>query len=210
MTIRPIPPRPSLEFGKQFVEARMLDTAGRAAELIRAAFTGDMRKATALLDAEPTLAEHDLYTACVTGAAARVARLLTDEPALARHRGGPLDHEPLLYACFSRFLRADRARAAGVVEVVRLLLQHGADPNAFYVLKEEEGHDWKQFPIYGGAGIANHPELTRLLLAAGADVNEGQPEPPPGAGAQRSEERRVGKEGGHGGARNSAKNDIGR
>ena len=166
------------------MEARMLDTAGRAAELIRAAFTGDMRKATALLDAEPTLADHDLYTACVTGAAARVARLLGGEPALARRRGGSLDHEPILYACFSRFLRADRARAAGIVEAVRLLLQHGADPNVFYVLEEEDGQRWQQFPIYGAAGIANNPELTRLLVAAGANVNEGKPEPPPAASAR--------------------------
>jgi len=169
---------------KQFVEARMLDSAGRAAALIRAAFTGDMCKATALLDAEPTLAEHDLYTACVTGAAARVARLLAGEPALVRRRGGPLDHEPLLYACCSRFLRVDRARATGIVEAVRLLLQHGADPNVFYVLEEEDGGRWQQFPIYGAAGIANNPELTGLLLAAGADVNEGKPEPPPGAVAR--------------------------
>jgi hypothetical protein len=65
---------------KQFVDGRALDSGGRAAALIRAAVTADVRAARALLDAEPALAEHDLYTACVTGAAARVARLLAAEP----------------------------------------------------------------------------------------------------------------------------------
>ena len=61
---------------KQFVEARLLDIAERAALLVRAACGGDMRKATTLLDAEPTLERFDFYTACVCGAAEYVARLL--------------------------------------------------------------------------------------------------------------------------------------
>jgi ankyrin repeat protein len=168
---------------KQFVEARQLDTAGRAAELVRAAVTGDMRKAGALLAAEPTLAEHDFYTACIAGAAEYAARLLERDATLAHRRGGPLDREPILYACFSRFLRTDRARAAGIVGVVRQLLARGADPNVFYV-HDEDGERWNQLPIYGAAGIANNPELTRLLLEAGADVNEGKPDPGPDAPAR--------------------------
>jgi ankyrin repeat protein len=161
---------------KQFVEARLLDAAGRAAELVKAAVTGDMRKVSTLLDAEPALAGHDLYTACVTGAVDAVARALALDPAAARRRGGPLDREPILYACFSRLLRSDAARAAGIVAVVHRLLELGADPNVHF-LHEEDGERWVQTPIYGAAGIANNVELTRMLLAAGADVNEGRPEP---------------------------------
>src|SRR5262245_17653773 len=61
---------------KQFVETRQLDQAGRAAELVKAAVARDMRKASTLLAAEPSLAEHDLYTACVSGAFGRMERLL--------------------------------------------------------------------------------------------------------------------------------------
>jgi hypothetical protein len=74
---------------KQFVEAEQLDTGQRAAALVRAACAGDMRKASVLLVAEPTLERFDLYTACVCGAAEHVARLLEGNPALARSKGGP-------------------------------------------------------------------------------------------------------------------------
>jgi len=39
---------------KQFVEARLLDAAGRAAELVKAAVTGDMRKASTLSAPSPS------------------------------------------------------------------------------------------------------------------------------------------------------------
>lgn len=161
---------------KQFVEARQLDTGERAAELVRAACGGDMRKAFALLGAEPELERLDLYTACVCGAAEHVARLLARDPSLARRQGGPLDRAPIVYACFSRFLRSDARRADGIVRLVRHLLDHGADANAHSILTEG-GETWIQTSLYGAAGIANNAPLTRMLLDAGADVNELQPEP---------------------------------
>ena len=46
-------------------------------------------------------------------------------------KGGPLDWEPLLYACYSRM---DGARTDwSTLEVARLLLAHGADPNAGFL-----------------------------------------------------------------------------
>ncbi len=169
---------------KHFVESRQLATGERAAALVRAADAGDMRQAEALLAAEPSLHTFDLYTACVCGDAAHVERLLARDPGLAIRRGGPLDREPLLYACFSRFLRRDPGRAEGIVRVARRLLGHGADPNAHYLTRQGD-ETWIQTCLYGAAGIANNPELTRLLLEAGADVNElqGPPEGPVGATA---------------------------
>ena len=73
-----------------------------------------------------------------------------------------------MYACFSRLLRGDAGRAAGIREVVRRLLAAGADPNASFI------HDgaWLQVALYGAAGIAGDPELTRMLLEAGADPTD--------------------------------------
>jgi len=149
------------------VEARRLDAATRAALLVGSACSSDLRRARTLLAADPLLARHDLACACVCGEAAEVARQLERAPARARSTLPPLSREPILYACFSRFLRAEPARAPGIRQVVRMLLDAGADPNASF---DHEG--WLQVPLYGAAGIANDVELTRMLIDAGADPND--------------------------------------
>jgi ankyrin repeat protein len=152
---------------KVHIETLTLDVEERAAALVRSACSSDLRRARALLAADPGLARHDLACACVTGEAEEVARRLERSPQLARAVAPPLGYEPILYACFSRFLRAEPDRAPGIRAVVRLLLDAGADSNAFF------DHDgWRQVPLYGSAGIANDVELTRMLIQAGADPND--------------------------------------
>jgi hypothetical protein len=139
---------------KQFVDSRQLDRAQRAAELVKAACSNDVRKARLLLETEPELASFDLYTACACGELAAVERFLVRDPSLTSQKGGPLDHEPILYACFSRFMRSDPKRRDGIVRAVRMLLDRGADPNAFYWM-ESEGERWFQSALYGASGIGN-------------------------------------------------------
>lgn len=157
---------------KQFLETRQLDVAGRAAALVRAACSNDVRAARAMLAAEPELARFDLWTACACGEADAVAGHLAHDPSAATRKGGPLAREPILYACFSRFLRADPARAEGIVRVVRTLLGRGADPNSYYLSDVDgSGKPLAQHCIYAAAGIANNVELTRMLFDAGAVVD---------------------------------------
>lgn len=156
---------PRLKF---HIEALTLDVEERAAALIASATSADLRRARALLDADPALARHDLACACATGEASEVARRLAARPAAAREPTGPHGWEPILYACFSRLLRADRRRAPGIRTVVRMLLDAGADPNASFAT----GERWLQVALYGAAGIANDVELTRMLLEAGANPTD--------------------------------------
>jgi len=152
---------------KAHVEALTLGADERAAALVRSACSSDVRRARTLLEADPSLGGRDLACACVSGDAAAAERVLARTPEMAARALPPLGHEPILYACFSRLLRADRDRAPGIRSIVRRLLEAGADPNACFM------HDgWRQVPLYGAAGIANDAELTRLLIDAGADPND--------------------------------------
>ncbi|MGO9823517.1 MAG: ankyrin repeat domain-containing protein [Solirubrobacteraceae bacterium] len=156
---------PRLKFN---VEARTLDASERAVALIATVTSADLRRAEALLDADPALACHDLACACATGEVEEVSRRLAKLPAVVSEPTGPNGWQPILYACFSRLLRADPARAPRIREVVRRLLAAGADPNASFI------HDgsWLQVALYGAAGINGDPALTRMLLTAGADPTD--------------------------------------
>src|SRR5262245_31671100 len=110
----------------------MPSTSSDAAALVRSACSSDLRTARALLAAEPDLTGFDIATACVIGDVDTVTRLLADDPAAVNRPVPPLDWEPMLYACFSRFLRADPERGDRIVTVVRRLLDAGADPNVMW------------------------------------------------------------------------------
>ena len=134
-----------------------------------------LRRAAAMLDEHDWLATANVYTIAATGELDAARDLLADDPAAASRVGGPHRWEPLLYLTYARLpLSAGRSPLA----VARLLLEHGADPNAGYLWEGLIPPFTALTGALGGGGtIPKHPQelaLARLLLEAGADANDGQ------------------------------------
>ncbi len=122
-----------------------------SAEAFVLAATGRQRtRAEALLAARPKLVG-DPWAALALG------RAWQGDPNMP---GGPRGWAPLLYVCHSCFPSAALAQE---------LLVRGADPNATF--ENEYGH---MSALYGAAGVAYDAELTRVLLEAGADPDDGE------------------------------------
>jgi hypothetical protein len=81
--------------------------------------------------------------------------------------------DPLTYLCFSRYLRLAPTRSEGFLRAAAALLDAGGSANTGFHSADHEPPEFES-AIYGAAGVAHHPELTRLLLARGADPNDGE------------------------------------
>jgi len=133
---------------------------------------GDVAVAKALLKQHPGTAETSIYAAAVAGDAAALRRWLRQDRKLATTAGGAMGWQPLCYVCFSRFLRlAKKKQRRDFLACARMLLRAGAGPNSAFT---NPGDGVRESALYGAAGVANDAPLTRLLLKAGADVNDGE------------------------------------
>ena len=139
----------------------------------RAHREGDERLVHRLLEEDPTAAQANIWVASATGEVEAVRGFIEEDASSANARGGTRHWEPLLYLCFSRLLRTDPSRASAMVEIAKLLLERGADPNVYWI-DSGEATGAKETPVYGAAGVANNVELARLLIDAGADPNDGE------------------------------------
>jgi hypothetical protein len=158
-------------------------TEGAASEFLTFAclrFGGDdaparWDRAARVLAAHPELTRASIHVAAAAGDEAAVRAQLAADPALASREGGPYGWEPLLYLASAR--HNPRISEDATLGTARALLEHGGDPNAGYL--------WHGlYPPYTVATCAlgsheedEHPHafaLAALLLAAGADANDGQ------------------------------------
>jgi ankyrin repeat protein len=134
-------------------------------------------RAAELLQDNPRLASATIYTAAAVGDVAGTRSFLENDPTLPNAQGGPFDWPPLLYVAYGRI--DDRPPGRSSVEVARLLLDAGADPNAGYLW---EGLSPPFTALTGalGSGEDDPPahahglQLARLLLERGADPNDSQ------------------------------------
>ncbi len=136
--------------------------------------SGTLERAEAILSAHPTVANAEIHTAAILGDVVGVRRFLALDARNATAKGGPYGWDALTYLCFSRYLRLDRARSKSLFAAAKALLDAGASANTGWMEPSHEPHPEWESAIYGAAGLAQHPELTRLLLERGADPNDGE------------------------------------
>jgi ankyrin repeat protein len=150
------------------IDAGAASTQGVQA-FVAASVGGRLREAREIVRADPGIAGRSLLAAAVLGDADAAREMLAADPgsavAIDDERGWP----PLLYACYSRWHQIDPGRAAGLAEVVRLLLGAGASPDA-----NDGGRPRPRSALKGSVEV-NNPEVTEVLLDAGASPDLGQP-----------------------------------
>ena len=132
-------------------------------------------RARRMLAADASLATASIHTAAAVGDVAGARALLAGDASPANAEGGPHGWPPLLYLTSSRLITGD------AVEVARLLLAHGADPNAGYLPDGEPPPITALSAVLHGyhdpvnqPGHRDAAQLARLLLDAGADPNDEQ------------------------------------
>ena len=131
---------------------------------------GTLEAAEAILAAHPEIAHTSVHVAAILGDDAAVRRFIAADPRNATKKEAPYDGDALVYLCMSKYLRLDKTRSAAFLRAATALLDVGADPNTGFTTKDEYG-DFET-ALYGAAAVAQHAELTRLLLERGADPNE--------------------------------------
>lgn len=168
--------------------ARSEDPARALRAWLGLAYAGDIaggtngaRPAVAarLLEENPGLLGEDPWLACAAGRHAPVARAIAVDPDWVHRPGGPLALPPLVAVAHSSLLRLPHFREP-MHACARLLLDAGADPN------QSVGNRWPPASLaepaaaeplsalYGAAGQNRDAGLAQMLLAAGADPNDGE------------------------------------
>ena len=136
--------------------------------------SGNLDRANAILAEHPEFAGDSIYTAAILGDDARVRDFIQADASSVTRKGGPHEWDALTHLCFSRYLRLEPERSAGFVAAARALLDAGANPNTGWWENSHEPQPEWESALYGAAGVAHDPDVTRLLVGRGADVNDGE------------------------------------
>ena len=176
---------------KRYVEVQMAARNERTARILHFAqllYSGDVsgtvnranpRVALRLLADEPELVAGDPYLACAIGDESALRLMAQADPAWVNLSGGPLRLPPLLAVAHSSLLRVEEFRER-LHRSAKLLLAAGADVNQQIYSRwppgslSEPDQRYALSTLYGAAGSNHDPVLTKLLLEAGADPNDGE------------------------------------
>jgi ankyrin repeat protein len=159
---------------KRYVEWKRIDTAERLKHWLNWCFEGNARErrlALRLLAEEPALFAHDPWFACLIGEEARLRDAVLGNPGFVSRPGGPIAMLPLVAVTHSKLILEEGAEPR-FLACARLLLDHGADPNANWI--DPRWPDHPLSALYGAAGRSHSMRMTELLLTAGASPNDNE------------------------------------
>jgi ankyrin repeat protein len=176
---------------KRYVEVQAVAREARAVRVLRwlqLIYRGDvsntagranLRVGLRMLAEDPELATGDPYLACAIGDEDALRQATQADPSWVNLSGGPLQMPPLFAVAHSGLLRVEefRARLHGCAQ---LLIAAGADVNQRIYSRwppaslEKPDMRYPLSTLYGAAGANHDVVLTRLLLDAGADPNDGE------------------------------------
>jgi hypothetical protein len=164
------------------------DRAARTRRWLALVYSGEIssgvnraspRVAVRMLVENPDLVAGDPYVACAIGDEGALQAATAADPTWVNRAGGPLRLPALLAVTHSTLLQVPEFRER-LLGSARYLLAAGADPNQRIGLRwppaslREPDDDHPLSALYGAAGVNHDPELTKLLLEAGADPNDGE------------------------------------
>jgi ankyrin repeat protein len=137
-----------------------------------AIWLGPIDRAELILASYPEIAQSSIHVAAILGDDATVRKFIALDPKNATAKAEPFGGDALVYLCLSKYLRRDKKRSAGFLRAATALLDAGADPNTGFQSTDE--YPDFETALYGAAGVAFHPELTRLLLERGGNPNDNE------------------------------------
>lgn len=134
------------------------------ARFLAAIRSGGLKAAQDAVKRYPNLADLNVHSACALGDADAVRNHLEVRPGLVNAEQS--GWAPLLYACASPFHGLSLRHAFGIHECAALLLDRGADPDAFSLTDPSDQNS--RIPALARAAMTNNRLVLLLLVQRGA------------------------------------------
>lgn len=142
----------------------------QAATFLLAVQDGNVDKARELLALNPAIADYSIHTASAVGKVDTVRAFVAADASLATARAPGNGPEPLLFAIEWDFKRAHGVTPETHHDLVRTLLEAGADANTSAPLPDVSD----TIPVLFWPSMNGQPALVRLLLQHGARATDGE------------------------------------